>query len=350
MDKVVVLIPAYEPSEKFLMFLNELKTEFKNIVVVNDGSGKKYNKIFEKIKNEDIEVIENVINMGKGRALKNGINYILQHYNKQSVIVTADCDGQHLVSDIKKCCEECIKSPNELVLGCRNFDNEDVPPKSKFGNKTTRNMFKLFVGLNITDTQTGLRAFSYDNAKKFLNIPGERFEYETNVLIATKKYKVNIKEIEIETVYINDNKGTHFNPIKDSFNIYKLFFKYIIASISSFVIDILFFTLIYRILFNFINDTAILISTVIARIISSLYNYLINSKIVFEQEKIKGKQFIKYYMLVIIQMCVSAISVYIVNNFIDFGVTFIKIIIDTIIFVINFYVQREWVFKERKQR
>lgn len=349
MKNVIVLIPSYEPQIDFLKFLKELKVEFENIVVVNDGSGKKYKKIFEQIKENNITVIENFVNMGKGRALKNGINYILQKYNEDNIIVTADSDGQHLVSDIKKCAEQCAKFPQKLILGCRNFDNENVPYKSKFGNKLTRNMFKLFVGLNITDTQTGLRAFSCKTAKKFLTISGERFEYETNMLIATKKDKIDIDEIEISTVYINENKSTHFNPLKDSINIYKLFFKYIFASISSFLIDILLFTVMYNLLVGVINKEAILVSTVIARIISSIYNYCVNSKLVFEQEKLMKKQFVKYYTLVIIQMCISGLSVYIINNIINFNATFIKIIIDTIIFMVNFCLQREWVFKEKRK-
>ena len=348
MENVVVLIPAYEPEKNFLKFLDELKKEFKNIVVVNDGSGKKYKDIFNEIKNKDIIVIENFINMGKGRALKNGINYILQNYNEDSVIVTADSDGQHLVNDIKLCEKKCLEKPERLILGSRNFNEDNVPIKSKFGNKLTSSMFKLFIGLNINDTQTGLRAFSCRNAKEFLKIEGERFEYETNVLIATKKLRIPIEEVKIATVYINENKSTHFNPLKDSLNIYKLFFKYIMSSLSSFIIDIVFFTLFYNILFGVFDKEAILISTIIARIISSLYNCFINSKIVFEQEKLRKNQFIKYYILVIIQMLVSAFSVYIIDNIINFNATVVKIIIDSIIFVVNFYVQREWVFKERK--
>jgi len=347
MEDVILLIPSYQPEKIFIKFLTDAKIHFKNIVVVNDGSGEKYDYIFNEIFKMNITVINNFVNMGKGRALKHGINYILQNYNKNSIIVTADSDGQHSIKDIKNCVNKCKANRSALVLGTRNFNSKHVPNKSKFGNKLTRLMFKLFVGLNISDTQTGLRAFSYENAIKFLKISGERFEYETNMLIETKKLKIDIHEVEIETIYLDGNKSTHFNPIKDSINIYKLFLKYIFSAISSFFIDILFFTLIYHILFGFINNYAILISTVAARIISSLYNYLVNSKLVFEQKNIKGKQFIKYYTLVVIQMCVSALSVYALNHVININVTFIKVIVDTAIFVINFYVQREWVFKDK---
>lgn len=348
MNNVAVLIPSLEPKEDFVEFLKELNLTFKNIVVVNDGSSKEYDYIFNQIKDLEIPVIKNYINLGKGRALKYGINYILNNYDNCRVIVTADSDGQHSAKDIQKCAKMALENVDKLILGVRDFDKANVPPRSKFGNKITRNVFKLFVGLNITDTQTGLRAFSTDVAIKILDVLGERFDYETNMLIATKDKDIEIKEVEIETIYLNENASSHFNPLKDSLNIYKLFLKYIFSAVSSFVVDILLFTLFYNMLFGVINNKAILVSTVIARIISSLYNYFINAKLVFKKNSSKSS-IIKYYILVLIQMCVSAGLVYLVDNVLTFlNVTIIKIIIDTIIFVVNFYIQREWIFKNRR--
>lgn len=349
MNNVAVLIPSLEPKGDFVDFLKELKINFNNIIVVNDGSSKEYDNIFGQIESLDIPVIKNHINLGKGRALKYGINYILNTYEDCRVIVTADSDGQHSAKDIEACAKEALENYDSLILGVRDFDKANVPKRSKFGNKITRNVFKLFVGLNITDTQTGLRAFSRDVAIKILDVAGERFDYETNMLIATKDKDIPIKEVPIETIYLNDNASSHFNPIKDSLNIYKVFFKYIFSAISSFVVDIVLFTVFYNILFGIIDSKAILVSTVIARIISSIYNYIINAKLVFKKASSKASV-IKYYILVIIQMCVSAGLVYLVDNMLTFlNVTVIKIIIDTIIFVVNFYIQREWIFKKNKE-
>lgn len=350
MDKVVVLIPALDPNSNFVDFIVELKTKFKNIVVVNDGSQEKNQFVFDRISQNDVIVLNHFVNLGKGRALKYGINYILNNIKDCKVIVTADSDGQHSVDDIEKCSNAALKSPYKLILGVRDFNKDNVPKKSSFGNKLTRTIFKLFVGLNITDTQTGLRAFGVENAKTFLSIPGERFEYETNMLITTKERNIKIEEININTIYLNDNSGTHFNPIKDSINIYKIFIKYIFSALSSFVIDILLFTLLYKYLQTIFGNEAILISTIIARIISSLYNYLLNAKVVFN--KLANKiTLIKYYILVVIQMCVSAIMVYLFKNILDFmDVTIIKVIVDVIIFLVNFYIQREWVFKNKEEK
>lgn len=338
----VILIPAYNPDEAIMQdFLRELSKKFKDIVIVNDGSDKMHDNFFQKLSNNYI-VINHYKNLGKGRALKTGINYILNEFPNLKVIVTADCDGQHSVKDIEACFKASLNNPDSLVLGTRNFNDKNVPFKSKYGNKITRNMFKIFVGIKITDTQTGLRAMSKDIATKFLDVAGERYEYETNMLITCKNEDIKIYEEEIDTVYINCNELSHFNPVKDSIMIYKLFIKYILASISSFIVDILIFTLILSFIKNITN--AILISTIIARIISSLYNYLINSKLVFK--KMNKYSLVKYFTLVIIMMFVSGLVVNYLVELTTWNATLVKIIVDAIIFVINFIIQREFIFKK----
>ena len=338
----VILIPSYNPDEAIMQdFLGELSKRFKNIVIVNDGSDKIHDNFFEKLSNK-YPVLRHYKNLGKGRALKTGINYILNEFPNFKVIVTADCDGQHSIKDIESCYRSALNNLDSLVLGTRNFNDENVPFKSKYGNKITRNMFKIFVGIKITDTQTGLRAMSKDIATKLLDVSGERYEYETNVLITCKNEDIKIYEQEIATVYINGNELSHFNPVKDSIMIYKLFIKYIFSAISSFLVDIVLFTLILTCIKNITN--AILISTILARIVSSLYNYLINSKLVFK--KMNKYSLFKYFFLVIIMMFVSGLTVDYLVELIKWNVTLVKIIVDAIIFVINFIVQREFIFKK----
>ena len=114
--------------------------------------------------------------------------------------------------------------------------------------------------------------------------------------------------------------------------------KYIFSSGSSFFIDILLFTI-----FNYFFNN-ILISTIIARIISSLYNYFINSRLVFKNYT--KSSIIKYYCLVIIQMFVSAFLVSMFSNiFIKTNDSIIKFFVDVFIFIINYFIQKEVVFK-----
>ena len=283
-----------------------------------------------------IVVLTHALNYGKGRALKTAFNYVLNNYKDVIWVITVDSDGQHLVKDALKCSQELINSENKLVLGSRNFDEDNVPLKSRVGNKLTRSLFKILCGISISDTQTGLRGIAINDIKRFLYTKGERFEYETNMLLDAKKYNIKFEEVPIETVYLNENKGTHFNPLRDSVEIYKVFIKYLFVSLSSFLVDILFFM--YK----------IIVSTVCARIISSLYNYLLNRKFVFEQHDSKSF-IIKYYILVIIQMGVSSLSVASLSQiFSSKIIVLLKIIVDILIFIANYYIQREWVFNDKK--
>ena len=200
---VVVVIPTLNPNEKIMSeFMDKLVKSFKNIVVVNDGSRDSYEKYFKSFEKQGIVVLKHHINYGKGRALKTALNYILNEYKDIKAIITADSDGQHSPEDIEKVAEKTKKNPDAYVLGSRNFKQDNVPFKSRYGNIITRNVFKIFVGLNITDTQTGLRGMSPEVAKKFLATTGERFEYETNTLIECKEKDIPIVEETIKTIYI----------------------------------------------------------------------------------------------------------------------------------------------------
>ncbi len=343
MKDIVILIPAYKPEKEIMLkFLEELTLKFNNILIVDDGSGIEYKDFFNEIEKRGLKVIHHEVNKGKGRAIKTGFDYILKNYNQLLGTITADCDGQHTVEDIEKCAKKLLEYPEDLVVGCRDFNQDNVPNRSKFGNKLTRIIFRIFIGINITDTQSGLRAFGKNLMNIFLKTEGERYEYETNMLIDCKNYDINIQEVTIKTVYINKNQGSHFNPIKDSLKIYKLFFKYILSAVSSFLLDILLFTLFVNIL-NI--NSKIIVATIIARIISAIYNFVINSKLVFK--KSTKLSIIKYIILSIIQMLVSGYAVNFIAQYININTTFIKILVDVVIFVANFFIQREWVFKNK---
>lgn len=348
MDDIVIIIPSYKPETEIMMeFIKKVKNNFKNIVVVDDGSGKEYRDFFDNLQNEGIVVLRHYINFGKGRGIKTAFNYVLNNYPNILGVVTADCDGQHYIEDIIKCAEKLRENPEKLVIGYRNFDEKQVPFRSRFGNKITRTVFNTFVGIKITDTQSGLRAFGKKTMETFLRSAGERYEYETNVLIDCKEKDIEIAEVPISTVYIKNNSGSHFNPIKDSIIIYKLFAKYIISSLSSFVVDILLFTLFVKILpeINLKGITEIFLATIIARILSATYNFIINSKVVFKNQN--KNSIIKYFILCIIQMFISAFAVSELFKVLNMDSTLIKVIVDTIIFLINFVIQREWVFKKK---
>lgn len=322
---VVVLIPVYDPNEKIMQeFLDKLAKSFANIVFINDGCNKKHDKYMNNLAKK-YGVIKHNVNLGKGRGLKNGINYILNNYPKAKVIVTADCDGQHSVEDIKKCADVAKKNLDSLILGVRDFSNDLVPTRSKFGNVITRNVLYSFVGAKVSDTQTGLRAMSMDIAKKLIAVAGERYEYETNCLIETKIKNIPIKEVIIETIYINDNETSHFNPVKDSIRVYKLFAPYLLFALFSYIIETIIFAKTYNICKGiYVIPLFLLLSKIVSSIIKIIFNNHIN---------------IKY--IIINYLVTSIILILIPSNQV-----LIKVILDIIMFLLNIFLIKFKTIKE----
>ena len=345
-EEIAVIIPAYNPDQKLLTLLKQLaEAGFQNIVIIDDGSREENRHIFTQAAEIcDCRILKHHVNLGKGRALKDGFNFVLNELPHCAGAITLDADGQHSIEDAIKCSEELLKHPDTLIMGCRTFTDKTIPLRSRFGNVLTRKVIGMLCGIRVSDTQTGLRGFSRELMKKFLTVSGERFEYEMNMLVKTKELDIKLLEVPIKTIYIEDNKSSHFNPILDSIKIYATFAKYILSALSSFAVDILLFTLLVSMLRG-VSDYYIYISTAGARIVSSLINFTLNKKHVFKNSSQDKLQIVKYYILCTVQMIISAASVNFITKYTGINETAVKAIVDTILFFINYVVQREWVFK-----
>lgn len=351
-DHIGIIIPSLSPDDRLIRLVKDLMTEgFYDIVVVNDGSSPDYDRYFDQVRDMGAVVLCHVVNQGKGRALKTAFNYILHEWKDCVGAVTIDSDGQHTIPDILAVSRRLKEKGDQLILGCRNFKNAGVPAKSRFGNIITARVMKVLLGLDISDTQTGLRGMSRQLMESFLRVSGEGFEYETNMLIFCKEDNISVSEVPIATVYYEGNKSTHFRPFRDSLKIYALFLKFMLASFSSSVIDIVLFTLGTIALKNVMPGYYIVVSTVIARIVSSLCNFLINKNNVFKSNDRLVHTIIRYYTLAVVQMTLSATGVWGLYHVFGGNETVIKIIVDCILFLISFQIQREWVFiKEKKTK
>ena len=211
--KTVVLIPSLNPDKELINYVKKLvdSNSLIEVIVVNDGSRSELKEIFDEIeKIKRCVVLTHAINLGKGRALKNGFNYFINNYSFKEAngIITADSDGQHAIDDIIKIAAELNETNEEcLILGTRDFNLEHVPFKSRKGNKITTLVFKLLYGKKINDTQTGLRGLSYEFVKDCISLDGERFEYEINMLIEAVKRKIKISEPTIAMQFVvNDSQ------------------------------------------------------------------------------------------------------------------------------------------------
>lgn len=353
---VSVIIPSLNPDGKLTEVVESLiNAGFEDIIIVNDGSDENHMTPFEKVSEySQCTILTHEVNKGKGRGLKTAFEFCMANRKNIAGVVTVDGDNQHKADDILRCCQVMIENKDKVVLGVRDFSGKDVPPRSKFGNNMTSFVFKFACGLNISDTQTGLRAIPYEYLKRFDNVKGERFEYETNMLLEIRQAGIEFLEVPIQTVYIEENATSHFNPIKDSFKIYGVIFKFLFSSLASSVIDLVLFTVISVLTLGHMDDSIrILIATVGARIVSSLFNYTFNRNAVFKSGSNVKTSMIRYYILCVAQLGVSYILVYVTTYLLSLGevlTVLSKALIDTILFLISFQIQRRWVFKAKQRR
>ena len=351
LTKIVFLIPSLDPDERMCPYIDELiAAGAKHILLVDDGSRAENKKYFkEASKHKEVEVLTHAVNQGKGRGLKTGINHVLNNMPRIEGVVTADSDGQHSCEDTINTAYKLLEIGN-IVLGTRDFNDPSVPFKSRNGNKITTKVFKLLYGKTINDTQTGLRGLPRDFLKECMALPGERFEYEIQMLIKMVKDNREITELPIKTIYDSkENHQTHFNPIKDSIKIYRVmfasFFMYIGASLTSTVIDLVLFSLLTMIP-NKSATVNIFIATAGARAVSSFVNYTLNRTTVFKSKKSIRETILKYYTVVACRVLCSAALVSLLYYLLQFNKTLLKVVVDALLFLVTYKIQNKWVFKD----
>ena len=197
LSQISVVLPSLDPDEKLVAVIDGLlEYGFTDIILVNDGSKQENLHYFldAAASHPEIHLIHHEVNRGKGAALKTAFTWFLEHRPEAAGVVTVDGDNQHHPADTRACCEHMLET-GHVTLGCRDFDQEDVPTRSRFGNKTTSAVLRLFCGMKLSDTQTGLRAIPRDALEVFNQVSGDRFEYETNMLLAMKTGGIPFDEV-----------------------------------------------------------------------------------------------------------------------------------------------------------
>lgn len=356
--KTAVLIPAYKPTTALISLVSDLVDHKFDVVVVDDGSGDEFQSVFSKVA-ELTTVLSQYPNQGKGAALKNGIAYVKNEMPDCHAIITADADGQHTVPDILKIAADLEKADG-FVIGARKFEGK-VPFRSRFGNSITKLVFRIAAGQKCNDTQTGLRGFTRDLFDTMLRIKGNRYEYEMNVLMYTAQNGVRIREVFIETVYENNNEGSHFRPIVDSYRIYKIIFlnsfliKYGLSAVFCFLLDFGILSLCKSVIFK--TDTVNLLtlaisttvlSTLIARLISSPINYMINRMVVFRSNANKAASFLGYVLLAASVIVVKMFLMWLLVDVLHVFYALANIAVEVVLFISNFLIQKLIIFRSKK--
>jgi len=345
---IPILIPAYQPDEKLLRLVEQLQAVgLRDIVIVDDGSRNDLKPLFQTLSKAGCVVLTHAVNLGKGAAIKTGLRHLLDARPEVAGVVTCDADGQHAPNDIQNLVAALNQTPESLVLGTRDFSLPQVPKKSRFGNRFSALYFRFVTGRVCNDTQTGLRGIPRSLFPLATSILQNRYDYEMTFLIDAAVAGTPLCYVPIETVYIDQNASSHFRPFVDSIRIYKEPLKFTAASLLCTGLDLGLFALILWALHSR-SAFAVVMATVAARLVSGVFNFTLNRKFSFRSKHALKPQLVRYGILYVATLLSSAWTVHFLADAFGFPVLF-KAVVDLILFVLGYSLQRNWVFAKPKK-
>ena len=357
---ISVVLPSLDPDEKLITVVDGLlEYGFTDIILVNDGSkAENMHWFHQAAQHPEVHLLHHEVNRGKGAALKTAFTWFLENRSDKLGVVTVDGDNQHHPEDTRACALHMAKH-QVLTLGVRDFSLPHVPERSRKGNRITSAVFKIFCGMEISDTQTGLRAIPRKDLEILNKVWGDRFEYETNMLLALKENGIPFDEVKIRTVYIEENKSSHFRVIQDSWRIYKLilghFFKYTASSLLSSLVDTALYTGMNILCKNVLTGFAMTaIPFLVARVVSSVLNFYMNKRLVFHSKGSAAKEFLKYLLVALPTAGAQVLLTH--GTYLLFGITeaqtgirtVIYVCVMTALFFLSYSLQERWVFLPKK--
>ena len=249
-------------------------------------------------------------------------------------MVTADADGQHAVSDIVRVTEALQADPDRVAFGVRAFDTE-VPLRSR-GNTVSRHIYRFLIGIDLSDTQTGLRGIPRRLMELCLAIRANRYEFETEQLVVIKANRMPVREVPIQTIYIESNRDSHFRPLRDSARIYFVLLRYSVASIITEMADIAVFTTAMAV------SGDLVWSNVIGRLVALWVQFMLLQSFVFHLRGGAGT-LAMYVGLVAVSGAISTALQLQIANVVPFPVV-AKLLAEVLVFVFNFLFLRDFVF------
>lgn len=333
----LIIIPALEPAPQLVDYVRSLLQEgFRQIIIVNDGSSPKSEGIFSALAQlPGCVVLRHGVNRGKGAALKTALQYCLDQ-NWKNVYRTAimvDADGQHAVPDVCRMAAASAEQPDAYILGVRDFSEEIVPTRSRFGNRLTSGAFRLLYGRYLQDTQTGLRAVPSSLWEWAVSIHGERFEYETNCLIQAVKHGVPLAEVKIETLYFDQNAGTHYHTLRDSWPIFLILIQnvgaYFFSSVFFALVDIAIFYYLEHVLLTGMNHALrLLTATVAGTAVAAALNRMLRRILSVPEPQTAPNDAPRYWQQLLTQTSASYLLILALFNLIRWPAVVIKVLVD----------------------
>ncbi len=339
---VAVLIPAYKPNVALVDVVRALiGSGITAIVVVDDGSGAGFSPLFSAVAAlPGVQLVRHAVNLGKGAALKTGINAALVAHPELAGIVTADADGQHHPEDVLRVAQRFAAQPDALVLGAREFAGP-VPLRSRFGNTITQGAMRFVAGQSLSDTQTGLRAIPRGLAERMLSVSAAGYEFELEMLIAAKHLGFPVVEEPIRTIYEEGNPTSHFDPLRDSMRIYFVLLRFAFISLLTACLDNLVFYFLYR------ASGIVAVSMLGARAVALAFNYAAVRRAVFLSREQHRVVLPRYLLLAALNVCLAYALITFLTGFLSVRVITAKISVETFLFMWNFVIQRDLIFARR---
>lgn len=345
MSAPTTLVPAYQPGPALLQMLGDLRAARPTwgLLVVDDGSGAAFADLFARVRALGVEVVALPVNRGKGAALKAGLAH-LAATRPGSPVVCADADGQHTPRDISAIGERLLGDPDgrRLVLGTRSFDGP-VPLRSRIGNDVTRWIFRVATGRHLVDTQTGLRGIPADLLEWACTVPGQRYEYELQMLLRAGRAGVALDQVPIATVYLDDNSSSHFRPVADSVLVYLPLLAFLASSLAAFAIDTLALLCLQAVTGN------LLLSVIGARIISAGVNFAVNRRLVFGSDRrVHTRRAASRYALLVAALL--GLNYLLLNSLTVLGLALLpaKVLTELALVSTSFAAQRNFVFRTHR--
>jgi glycosyltransferase involved in cell wall biosynthesis len=339
MSKLIAFIPAYKPPPVLLDVVDALlkMPVFREVYVVDDGSGPEYGPLFRKLADRGVKVCSHFINLGKGAALRTGMNMIACQHPDALGIVTCDADGQHSPEDILSVANAFLKSPEALVIGSRTIP-KSAPVRSRFGNTITRHVMRFFTGLNLNDTQSGLRALPLDSMPLLLPLKTNGYDYELDVLVSVHRHQIPIVQCPIEGIYVGENETSHFNPLIDSMRIYFVFLRFSSVSLFTALIDYLVFAAVY------FMRPQVLPALILSRSVAASFQFIISQSYVFRNNSRRSSACLKYILVLLALSTASYFGIHSLHVYLGLSPYVGKVVVEGTIFLLSFMLLREFVF------
>ena len=342
--KPILLIPAYQPGSELEHVVAEVQRlnvdgAVASILVVDDGSDAQCDAIFQRLAAlPGVAVLRHAVNLGKGAALKTGFNHCLVTWPDTCGVVTADADGQHAAADILKVARRLAERPQALVMGAREFPSH-IPLRSRFGNILTRFVFLIFTGKLLRDTQTGLRGWPAAQCRDSLRVPIQGYDFELESLVRGRDGA--IEEVGIETIYLDGNRTSHFNALRDSFRIYFVFLRYCGSALLAAGID----TLVFGFVYARFGDLAV--SQAAGRAVAMCAAFFLLRSVVFRSDVAPWITFSRYAGLVAFSGWLSFALIELLRDQAHLPVIGAKLMAEGLLFLGNFAIQRQFIFTKR---